>query len=225
MAWRSSGSSNKELWDNLRKNGILTNDRIYDALVNVDRKNYCRDEDHRQAYQDCPQSIGHGATISAPHMHAWALNLLEAQLQPGMKALDVGSGSGYLTVVMGRLVGSEGKAIGIEHLGELVDFANENVRKGDSDLKDSVEFHETDGRNGWPDEKPYHAIHVGAAAPKVPEALIDQLAKGGRMIIPVGPQHGDQHLMQIDRDNDGKLHEKTITGVRYVPLGDKSQYY
>merc|ERR1719373_1498101 len=80
-----------------------------------------------------------------------------------------------------------------------------------------------DGRRGWSDGGPYHAIHVGAAAPTLPQELVDQLAPGGRMVIPVGDEGGDQSLDQVERSMDGKVTKTRLFGVRYVPLTDKDK--
>ncbi|XP_063138121.1 protein-L-isoaspartate(D-aspartate) O-methyltransferase isoform X2 [Rattus norvegicus] len=112
------------------------------------------------------------ATISAPHMHAYALELLFDQLHEGAKALDVGSGSGILTACFARMVGHSGKVIGIDHIKELVDDSITNVKKDDPMLLSSgrVRLVVGDGRMGFAEEAPYDAIHVGAAAPVVPQA-------------------------------------------------------
>jgi protein-L-isoaspartate(D-aspartate) O-methyltransferase len=99
MAWRCSAHSNAGLVENLHNAGIITVDRVKRAMMAIDRGKYVRDE----PYQDAPQTIGYGATISAPHMHAYALQSLEQFLQPGMRALDVGSGSGYLTACFAEM--------------------------------------------------------------------------------------------------------------------------
>jgi len=222
MAWRSSGSSNAELVNNLKSHGIIETDSVASAMKAVDRADYCK----HSPYQDSPQGIGYGVTISAPHMHAHALELLKEQLAPGKKALDVGSGSGYLTACFALMVGPSGKVVGIDHVQQLVDFSEANIRKNHSSLLDSgnIKLVVGDGRQGYSSEGPYDAIHVGAAAPTLPQALVDQLAPGGRIIIPVGPEGGDQYLEQVDRPASGGDVKRTrLMGVRYVPLTDKAR--
>ncbi|KAI5094392.1 protein-L-isoaspartate(D-aspartate) O-methyltransferase isoform X1 [Silurus meridionalis] len=130
MAWKSGGASQAELVNNLRKNGIIKSDRVYEVMLKTDRAHFSR----CNPYMDSPQSIGYQATISAPHMHAYALELLHDQLYEGAKALDVGSGSGILSVCFARMVGPKGKVIGIDHIKELVDDSINNVKKDDPTL-------------------------------------------------------------------------------------------
>eukprot|EP00811_Abedinium_folium_P005798 NODE_15335_length_1055_cov_6.058190.p1 GENE.NODE_15335_length_1055_cov_6.058190~~NODE_15335_length_1055_cov_6.058190.p1 ORF type:complete len:279 (-),score=84.43 NODE_15335_length_1055_cov_6.058190:218-934(-) len=223
MAWRSSGTSNDSLVDNLRAGGCFKHGRVEAAMRRLDRASYVRDTS--SAYEDCPQPIGHGVTISAPHMHAMCLELLEPYLQPGMKALDCGSGTGYLTAAMMCLVtegGAKGGAFGIEYIRALVPWSIENVCKdgktGWIEDPDIFELKHGDGSLGWEEKGPFNAIHVGAAAPKIPKPLVQQLARPGRLVIPVGPQGGAQNLLVIDRDVDDKVTMRNEMGVRYVPF-------
>ncbi|KAF3939290.1 hypothetical protein ABW19_dt0210287 [Dactylella cylindrospora] len=100
MSWRSSGRSNKELVDNMKRNGLIASQATYEAMLKVDRAHYAT----INPYQDAPQTIGYGATISAPHMHSHACEEILDYLKPGASILDVGSGSGYLVAVMAHMV-------------------------------------------------------------------------------------------------------------------------
>ena len=102
-------------------------------MLRVDRAKYC---DSKNPYNDEPYPIRYGATISAPHMHAIALDALEEQLVEGAKVLDVGSGSGYLTACLAHMVGPTGKVFGVEHIEELVSFSRNNIRQDSPELLD-----------------------------------------------------------------------------------------
>jgi protein-L-isoaspartate(D-aspartate) O-methyltransferase len=232
MAWRCSGRTNAELIQNLFTQGLITSPLVRDAMTAVDRAHYTPSSPHA-AYEDSPQPIGHGATISAPHMHASACEAL-LPLMPagkGAKVLDIGSGSGYLTHVLANLVcgvdGKEdGKVVGIDHIKSLVDMARTNISRSEQGRhllsSGKIELVTGDGRKGYPDGGPYNAIHVGAAAKEMHPILIEQLDKPGRMFIPVedGDGWGNQWIWVVDKDVDGKVTRKKDMGVRYVPLTD-----
>lgn len=203
--------------EHLKTYGVITSSKVAEVMETVDRALFV--PDGNAPYFDSPMPIGYNATISAPHMHATCLQLLEENLQPGMHALDIGSGTGYLTACFALMVGSQGRAVGVEHIPELVSSSIQNIQKSAAAplLKEgSLSLHAGDGRLGWPEHAPYDAIHVGAAAPEIPQALIDQLKPGGRLVIPVGSIFQD--LKVIDKKLDGTLSVRTETSVRYVPL-------
>ena len=131
MAWRSHGRTNDELVDNLYRNEIITEHRVARAMKSVDRANYvAMKEPSIDPYQDSPQPIGYGATISAPHMHAHCLQELSRWLVPGAKVLDVGSGTGYLTALFAEMVTPDGVVVGVDHVDELVRASRENFHRG-----------------------------------------------------------------------------------------------
>ncbi|KAI8972829.1 Pcmt1-prov protein [Trametes punicea] len=229
MAWRCTGATNAELIANMAKAGIINSERVTAAMTKVDRANYVRFPD--SAYEDSPQSIGHGATISAPHMHAHAAENLLPFLKPGARVLDVGSGSGYLCAVLYQLTQDpsnprslDSRVVGIEHIPELTEWSIQNLRKdglGSALDAGRIKMISGDGRKGVPEDGPYDAIHVGAAAPTMPAELVEQLARPGRMFIPVGTYM--QQIFQVDKDENGSVTEKSLFDVMYVPLTDRDK--
>ncbi|VDN98047.1 unnamed protein product [Rodentolepis nana] len=180
MSWRSTGRTNEELVNNLRSHNVISSDRVHSVMMTVDRGYFIG----HNPYEDRPQSIGYSATISAPHMHAYTLNVLEPKLQPGARVLDVGSGSGILTACFALMVGPNGLAVGIEHVEELTHLSARNIQNWlnsrpmyngsavDCTLGNNILLVTGDGRQGYPPHAPYDLIHVGAAAPSIPQEVI-----------------------------------------------------
>ncbi|KAJ6869102.1 hypothetical protein NC651_034000 [Populus alba x Populus x berolinensis] len=213
----SSINKNKAMVEHLQHYGVISSKKVSEVMETIDRALFV--PDGTPAYVDSPMAIGYNATISAPHMHATCLQLLEENLKPGMHALDVGSGTGYLTACLALMVGPQGRAVGVEHIPELANSSLKNIEKSAAAplLKEgSLSIHVGDGREGWPEFAPYDCIHVGAAAPEIPQPLLDQLKPGGRMVIPVGNIFQD--LKVVDKKEDGSISVRSETSVRYVPL-------
>lgn len=189
------------------------------GATQVDRAHYAPSA----PYEDSPQPIGFGATISAPHMHASACESLLPFLHGSARVLDVGSGSGYLTHVLANLVSPDGTVVGVDHIQGLVDLASKNMSKGGEGRKlletKRVQFVKADGRRGWKGGGPYDAIHVGAAAKEAHSDLVDQLKAPGRMFIPV-EEGFVQNVWVVDKKADGRVERERLFGVRYVPLTD-----
>ncbi|KAK8928573.1 Protein-L-isoaspartate O-methyltransferase [Platanthera zijinensis] len=218
---KASIEKNKGLVEHLCQYGVIKSKKVAEMMETIDRGLFV--PYGSQPYSDSPMPIGYNATISAPHMHATCLELLKDHLKPGMRALDVGSGTGYLTACFAMMVGPDGHAIGVEHIPELSAASIENIKRSAAEplmRGGSLSVHVADGRLGWPELGPYDAIHVGAAASEVPKALLDQLKPGGRMVIPVGNLF--QELKVIDKNPDGSVATRTDASVRYVPLTSRS---
>lgn len=150
-----------------------------------------------------------------------ALELLKDNLKPGARFLDVGSGSGVMLAYAAHMVGKQGQVYGVEHIGKLAEQSLRNLSRAQlpSELREIIHVKTGDGRLGWAEHAPFDAIHVGAAAPQLPQPLIDQLAVGGRLLIPVVVR-SSQEMMLIHRISEKEVTEKSICGVQYVPLCD-----
>lgn len=196
----------------LRDHGLVTDQRVLEAMERVPRHEFLPPELKDQAYMDSPLPIGMGQTISAPHMVGIMLEALE--LRPGHRVLEIGAGSGYHAALMGEMVRPGGRVYTVERLEALGSKAKETIERLGYD--DVVEVVVADGSLGLPEHAPYDRITVAAAAPGVPKPLEEQLADGGRMLVPVGGQ-GYQDLTLVTRWGD-KLERTGLGGVVFVPL-------
>lgn len=189
--------------------------RVIEAMRRVPREEFVPRTRRRHAYDDAPLPIGRGQTISQPYIVALmleALQLGEGDADGVGAALDVGTGSGYAAAVLSLLVE---QVYTIERHGKLAREAEERfARLGYT----NVEVRHGDGTLGWPEHAPFEAIVVAAAASGVPRPLRDQLAVGGRLVVPVAAVGFGQRLLRVIRTTEDRFDEDTLTAVRFVPL-------
>jgi protein-L-isoaspartate(D-aspartate) O-methyltransferase len=191
----------------LRARGIH-DERVLAAMERVPRHEFVAERFHDRAYEDHPIPIAEGQTISQPYIVAFMLESLA--LAPNSKVLEIGTGSGYQTALLAEL---SGHVNSIERIPRLAQEAQSTLaRLGYRNVNIIV----GDGSQGFPDAAPYDAIIVAAAAPRVPPALFAQLAKDGRMVIPVGPP--DAQELQLVRELNGRPMIQRLEGCRFVPL-------
>ncbi|GAB4229425.1 MAG: protein-L-isoaspartate(D-aspartate) O-methyltransferase [Methyloligellaceae bacterium] len=184
--------------------------RVLDAMRKVPRELFVPEHMREFAYEDTPLPIGEGQTISQPYIVAYMVEALA--LEGDEKVLEIGAGSGYAAAVLGEIAK---EVYAIERIKELAERAGENLRKAGYD---NVHVRHDDGTKGWSEHAPYDAILVSAGAPEVPETLKKQLAVGGRMVIPVGPDPKAQELIRITRVAEDRYDREDLADVRFVPL-------
>jgi protein-L-isoaspartate(D-aspartate) O-methyltransferase len=183
---------------------------VLHAMRTVLRHEFVPDDYRDQAYADHPLPIGYGQTISQPYIVAWMTELLE--LEPGAKVLEIGTGSGYQAAVLAELPRVE--VYTIEIVPQLAEQAHQRLaRLGYAD----VHTMQGDGYYGWPEHAPFDAIIVTAAPDHLPQPLVEQLAEGGRLVIPIGPRGSYQSLWQFVRTEDD-LQARNMGGVAFVPF-------
>jgi protein-L-isoaspartate(D-aspartate) O-methyltransferase len=196
--------------ETIERRGV-TDEDVLDAMRTVPRHLFVPEDDQDYAYGDHPLPIGYGQTISQPYIVALMTELLE--LKEGDKVLEVGTGSGYQAAILGQIPGIE--VYTIEIIPELAASAQERLAGLGYT---QVHCKEADGYFGWPERAPFDAIIVTAAPDHVPQPLADQLAEGGRLVIPVGPPGGYQTLWKFVKQPDGELKAFNMGGVAFVPL-------
>ncbi len=181
----------------------------------VPRHMFVPEEYQDLAYRNSPLLIGYDQTISQPFIVAHMSELLE--LKPELRVLEIGTGSGYQAAVLGELC---------NHV-YTIEIVAPLGRKAEKLLKElgytQVQVRIGNGYEGWPEAAPFDRIIVTCAPEKIPQALQDQLAEGGRMIIPVGKQFGTQYMVEVNKDKKGRITQKQHYPVRFVPMTGKSR--
>ena len=183
---------------------------VMEAMEQVPRDSFVLPEMIGRAFDNRPLPIGEGQTISQPYIVALMTDLLEPQ--PTQTILEIGTGSGYQAAILAQLVQ---QVYSLEIIPSLaVEAADLLFRLGYT----NIEVKAGDGHTGWPEHAPYDGIIITAAATHLPQALIDQLRPGGRLVIPVGRPYMSQELLLIQKDLAGKLHSENILAVAFVPM-------
>jgi protein-L-isoaspartate(D-aspartate) O-methyltransferase len=195
--------------EQLRPHGVA-DERVLNAMAAVPREEFLHPNMRRHAYEDRALAIECGQTISQPLVVA--LMIQAASPQPGDVVLEVGTGSGYAAAVVSRLCS---KLISVEREPSLAEHASATLRRLGFD---NVEVAVGDGSLGWPADAPYNVILVAAAAREVPQALLDQLAEGGRMVIPVAVNSEDPQDLRLYRRSGADVMFRSLFPVLFVPL-------
>jgi protein-L-isoaspartate(D-aspartate) O-methyltransferase len=201
----------RDMGERLGKEGL--DRRVVEVMAEVPRHQFVPDALRDYAYQDRPLPIGHGQTISQPFMVALMTHLVG--VKPDHVVLEVGTGSGYQAAVLARLAG---KVYTLEIIAALGKEAEERLKR--LGIR-NCEVRIGDGYYGWKDHAPFDAIVVTAAASHIPPPLIRQLKPGGRMVIPVGSHFFVQHLMLVEKAEDGTVTSRELIPVAFVPLTGK----
>jgi len=193
---------------------VALNPRVLSAMAQVPRHRFVPERHHAYAYANGPLPIGHGQTISQPFIVALMTDLLDCG--PDARVLEIGTGSGYQSAVLSRVVK---QVYSVEIIPELAERAQRCLTELGYD---NIETRVGDGYDGWTSEAPFDGILVTAAAPAIPPALTQQLTVGASLIIPVGPANGHQELIRVQKLPDGELATNTVLSVAFVPLTRRS---
>lgn len=194
--------------DQLRRREI-SDPLVLEAFARVPREAFVPDHLHEHAYDDAPLPIGNGQTISQPYVVAVTAQAL--RLRGDERVLEIGAGSGYAAAILGAICRE------VDTVERLEDLARTAAARLAQLGFANVHVHHADGTRGWPPNAPYEAIAVAAGAPKPPPSLLEQLAVGGRLVIPHG-QAEHQRLVRITRQSSTSFLEQDLGDVRFVPL-------
>jgi protein-L-isoaspartate(D-aspartate) O-methyltransferase len=224
LRYDTSRSSKEHIFminESLKKTNVSC-ENIGNIMKSIDRKDFISNNEH--PYVDKPIIIGWNTTISAPHMQIITLfNLSKFSNKfkdKKLRALDIGSGSGYMTLCLSKLLGPYSTVIGIDHIKDIVLYSICNINKnhGSYIQTERIKFICKDGRSGDKENGPYHIIHFGAALEEIPYFMVDQLEKGGVMWIPVGPKGPFKKIMMIHKEEDNKIVKQELMNVNYTEL-------
>lgn len=199
------------LIENLTKEGWLKTPRIIEAFKKIQRADFLPEDIKNLAELNEALPIGFGQTISQPLVVAFMIEQLEPQ--PGDKILDVGSGSGWTSGLLGEIVGDKGKVIAIEIISELKEFGERNVSKYNFIKKGQVQFICADGSKGYSKEAPFDKILASASAREIPQAWKEQLKIGGRIVTPIGSS-----IWLFVKKTEKEFQEIEYPGFAFVPL-------
>jgi len=219
MPHGSLSEAKERLIERLKNMGYIRSEAVERAFRRVPREEFVLPHMRSDAYRDTPLPILKGQTISAPHM--CAIMCEDLRLKEGNQVLEVGAGSGYHAALCAEIVApasssTPGHVYTIEIIGDLVRFARENLER--AGYADRVTLIRGDGGLGLPEHAPFDRILVTAAAPAVPPPLVEQLAPGGVMLIPVGSRGFFQSLVIVEKTSDSKIRQRHWGGVAFVPL-------
>ena len=187
--------------------------KVLAAMRRVPRHSFVPAQYRDQAYQNSPLPIGHNQTISQPVIVAHMTELLD--LKPDQKILEIGTGSGYQAAVLAELCKNVYTMEIVVPLGRTASRVLKELGY------DNVQVRVGNGYRGWPDEAPFDRIIVTCAPDKIPQVLLDQLSPGGRMVIPVGGQFETQYMVEVTKDQRGRISKKEHYPVRFVPMTGK----
>lgn len=188
---------------------------VLDAMSSVARHLFVQENHKNQAYRDRPLPIGYGQTISQPYIVAFMTEIL--QLEEGDKVLEIGTGSGYQAAVLAEITQ---EVYSIEIIDELADVGEKALKEAGYDY---VQVKKGDGYYGWKDYSPFDAIIVTAAAGHIPPPLMEQLKRGGKMVIPIGGVYQTQVLMLVTKDTNDNISTERLMAVRFVPMTGEAQ--
>jgi protein-L-isoaspartate(D-aspartate) O-methyltransferase len=188
----------------------LRDPAILAAMREVPREAFVSERHRQFAYDDGPLPILEGQTISQPYVVALMIQML--YLKPEDRVLEIGTGSGYAAAILSRIAS---EVHTVERVESLVQYAQQNLAAVGYK---NVHVHLGDGTLGWPEYAPCNAIIVAAGGPQIPQALKDQLAVGGRLVMPVGSEQRAQRLVRLTRLDEDEYEQETLSHVRFVPL-------